>query len=57
MGGRLVESSAVDIGKRASDSSAITVQWGVQGWRGAKRKKKRKGGESHDDRQVRRSLK
>lgn len=40
MGGRLVESLAVDLGKRSSDSSAIAMQRGVQ--RQKEREKKTK---------------
>ena len=47
MGGRLVESLAVDLGKRSSDSSAIAMQWGVQRQRGEEEKER-----SCDDRQV-----
>lgn len=54
MGGRLTANRAVDLGKRAGDSSARTVQWGVHKWRA-----KRGGGvgESTDDRQVQWSFK
>lgn len=33
MGGRLAANWAVDLGKRAGDSSARIVQWGVHKWR------------------------
>lgn len=52
MGGRLVESLVVDLGKRSSDSSAIAMQWGVQRQRGQEEKER-----NHDDRQVHESIK
>lgn len=38
VGGRLVESFTVDIGRRSSDGSAITIQWCVQRWGGSRTK-------------------
>lgn len=48
-------SQAVDLGKRAGDSSARTVQSGVHKWRGPKRVEGV--GESPDDRHVHWSFK
>lgn len=48
MGGRLVESLAVDLGKRSSDSSAIAMQRGVQRQKGEGNEDEEREG-SHDD--------
>lgn len=54
MGGRLVESLAVDLGKRSSDSSAIAMQWSVQ--KQEEREEDKKVG-SHGLIQARKSIK
>lgn len=56
MGGRLVESLAVDLGKRSSDSSAIAMQRGVQRQKGEGKEEEEKEG-SHDDKTSARKLK